>query len=225
MNEPPRDFYQLGHYLLVGLYSFVPAAAVDSAVVRQLQMSSDETLVGMYLNGPDNFVVFSSTTFRWIRKEREVICGYDTIERIKLPDNKQDTNDEREIELALKNGDFLFLPVLGDTEGEPDIYPVFQYLQEARGGTGNLQSLGDLIARLRSEITQYNNDASSWRQPLPVEYFIALIGYLEKCLMDSLNGPPSPPGGKYDPVTLNQPQTWRLMAEVLLAPKTFEGPD
>lgn len=225
MDQQPRDFYQLGHYLLRGLYSFVPASAVDAGVVSRLQLGADEIPVGMYLNGPDNFVLFSSTTFRWIRKDREMICAFDTIEKLKLPDDKKDTDDEREIEVALKNGDFLFLPILGDTEGEPDIYTVFQYLEEATTGSGNLQSLADLIARLRREIDEYNTDSSAWKQPLPVQYFIALIGYLEKCLIDCLNGPPSSTGGKYDPVTLNQPQTWRLMAEVLLAPKNCAGPD
>jgi hypothetical protein len=225
MNEQPRDFYQLGHHLLRGLYSFVPASAVEGAVVKKMQLASDEILVGMYLNAPDNFVVFTSSAFRWIRKEREIICSYGAIESIKLPENKQDADDEREIEVALKDGDFLFLPILGDTEGEADIYTVFQYLEEATSGSGNLQSLADLIARLRAEIEAHNSGASSWKQPMPVEYFISLIGYLEKCLMDCLNGPPSPAGGKYDPITLDQPQTWRLMAEVLLAPKTIEGPD
>ncbi len=228
MKDQPRDFYNLAHHLLRGLYSFVPASAVDGALVKQLGLRAEEILVGMYLNAPDHFVVFTSTAIHWIKKERESICPYGSIAHLKLPDDEQDVRNEREIEIGLKDGDFLFLPILGETEDELDIYTVAEYLESAISSYGNLISLNDLIARLKAAVKQYKDDELSWKQPMPVEYFESLIAYLEKCLVDCLNGPPGLSGttgtfaGPYDHVTLDQPQTWRLMAEVLLAPKTLD---
>jgi hypothetical protein len=221
MNVKAREFHQGGHYLLMGLYSFVPDSAVDYAVIKQLSLSPDERLVGMYLNAPDHFVVFTSQSFHWIRKDRELVCAYNTIEHVKLPANEQDINDEREIEIALKDGDFLFLPVIGDTEGCLDIYRVAQFLEEATTAYENLQALGDLIAKLRAAVDDYKIQPHNWKQPLPVEYFETIIEYLENCLNDFLNGQAPASDRKYDRVSLDQPQTWRLMAEVLLAPKTY----
>jgi hypothetical protein len=221
MNVKAREFHQGGHYLLTGLYSFVPDSAVDYEVIKQLKLGLDERLVGMYINAPNHFIVFTSKSFSWVRKDREIVCPYSTIEYVKLPDDEQDVNDQREIEIALKDGDFLFVPVLGDTEGYLDIYSVRQFLDEAATAYENLQALGDLIAKLKAAVAEYKIQPLSWKQPLPVEYFETLIAYLENCLNDTLNGEAKAPDRKYDAVSLDQPQTWRLMAEVLLAPKTF----
>jgi len=122
---------------------------------------------------------------------------------------------------VLKDGDYLFLPVLGDTEGGLDIYRVAQFLEEAITAYENLQALGDLIGKLRGAVADYKIHPLSWKQPLPVEYFETVITYLEQCFRNCLKGQATVPDRKYDLVALDQPQTWRLMAEVLLAPKTF----
>jgi hypothetical protein len=221
MNVKVREFHRGGHYLLMGLYSFVPDSAVDYVVISQLKLAADERLVGMYLNAPDQFIVFTSKSFYWVRKDRELVCPYSTIENVKLPDDEQDVSDEREIEIAIKDGDFVFLPVLGDTEGCLDIYRVAQFLEEATAAYENLSALGDLIAKLRAAVEEYKIHPLSWKQPLPVEYIQTIIAYLDDCLGDCLNGQAQAPDNRYDRVSLDQPQTWRLMAEVLLAPKTF----
>ncbi len=205
----------------MGLYSFVPDTAVDYDVIRQLDLSPDERLVGMYLNGLDHFVVFTSKAFHWVRKDRDVVCPYSTIDAIKLPTDEQDIHDAREIEIVLKDGDFLFLPVLGDTEGGLDIYRVAQFLEEATTAYEYCSALGDLIAKLKAAVAEYKIQPLSWKQPLPVEYLETVIAYLDQCFGDCLNAQATLPNRKYDLVALDQPQTWRLISEILLAPKTF----
>ena len=73
------------------------------------------------------------------------------------PEGEQ-VNDEREIEIALKSGDFLFLPVVNDTEGLLDIHLVANFLEAAVTGYENLQELGDLIAKLKAEVEQRKSD-------------------------------------------------------------------
>jgi hypothetical protein len=220
MSIDSRAHYQGGYYTLSSLYSFVPDTAVNYELIKQLKIGLEERLVGMYLNGADNFIVFTSKALYWVRKDRESICFYSEVKEIKLPAQEQ-VDDEREIEIALKDGDFLFLPVINDTEGLLDIYLVANFLQAAVSGHENLQELGDLIAKLKSEVERYKIQPLAWKQPMPVQYIETIIAYLEDCLSACLQETGSTSSAAYDVQRLLQPQTWRLMAEVILAPKTF----
>ena len=220
MNTETKPYYQGGHYILGSLYSFVPDTAVDYELIKQLKIGLEERLVGMYLNGADNFIVFTSKALYWVRREREIVCFYGEVQKIKLPDGEQ-VDDEREIEIALKDGDFLFLPVINDTEGLLDIYLVANFLQAAITGYENLMELGDLIAKLKGEVERYKLSPLTWKQPMPVDYIQTIIAYLEECLSVCLQNASSASSADYDVNRLSQPQTWRLMAEVILAPKTF----
>jgi hypothetical protein len=216
--------YQGGYYSLRHLYSFVPDTAVDHDLVRQLKIGPGERLVGMYINAADNVIVFTSKALYWLRKERESVCFFGEIKSIKLPEGEQ-VNDEREIEIALKSGDFLFLPIVNDTEGLLDIHLVANFLDAAVTGYENLQELGDLIAKLKAEVEQYKLNPLAWKQPLPLDYIQTVIAYLEDCLSACLIGETGAivelDGMSYDLHRLNQPQTWRLLAQVILAPKVF----
>ena len=181
----------------------------------------DEKLKGIYFNDETHFVVFTQKAFYWVRREKEIVCPYREITRLNLPENADDINDEREIEVVLKNGDFLFLPVINDTDGFLDIHAVKAGLESWMEAQANIEALSDLISKLKTEVEQYKTQPAGWRQPLPVEYFETLIIYLEDRLSDCNNGHIRMQTVAQEDLSLNQKDTWRLMAEVLLAPKTF----
>jgi len=216
-GQPSRQ----NRYFLKELYSFMSATAVDKKLIRKLDIADDERLAGIYFNDETDFIVFTQKAFYWVRKDREIVCPYETIDIVKLPAREEDVNDEREIEVALKNGDFLFLPVINDTDGYLDIYCVAEVLQSWVSSATNVQSLTDLISRLKSAVSEYKLYPSSWSQPMPVDYFETLIIYLDKCLGDCLNGESHIRSSANDFVSLDQPKTWRLISEILLAPQTF----
>src|ERR1700679_621432 len=111
MNPKASDLHYDRYRSLSSLYSFMSASAIDQALIRQLNISDDERVQGIYFNDDCHFIVFTQQAFYWIRKDKEIICPYSNITRLSLPDNVEDVNDEREIEVVLKDGDFLFLPV------------------------------------------------------------------------------------------------------------------
>jgi len=195
-------------------------SAVDQALIRQLDISDDESLQGIYFNDDSNFIVFTQKAFYWVRKDKEIVCPFKNIARLVLPDNDEDTNDEREIEVVLKDGDFLFLPVINDTDGFLDIYCVKEAIENWMSACTNIEALNDLITKLKTEVEQYKTQPASWRQPLPVEYIETVIVYLSERLRECLIGRPLLEISPFESLNINQPQTWRLLSEVLLAPKT-----
>jgi len=221
MNPKASDLHYDRYRSLSSLYSFMSASAIDQALIRQLNISDDERVQGIYFNDDCHFIVFTQQAFYWIRKDKEIICPYSNITRLSLPDNVEDVNDEREIEVVLKDGDFLFLPVINDTDDFLDIYCVKETIEHWISACANIEALTDLIAKLKAEIADYKLQPASWRQPLPVEYFETLIVYLHERLDQCLIGSPYLTISPYETLNINQPNTWRLMAEVLLAPKTF----
>jgi len=204
------------------VYSYMSASAVAQSLIHQLEIGAGESLTGIYFNDSDHFVAFTDKAFYWVRKEREVICRYSSILRTKLPDDAQDVSDERAIEVVLKNGDFIFLPVFNDSDGVEDIYFISRMLNRLITASINIQSLEDMIARLNAAYEDYKLNPASWRTPMPTQYFESVIAYLYTCLDQCSKGEPILNLSPEQNLRIDQPQTWQLIAEVLLAPKTFD---
>ncbi|MBS1995920.1 MAG: hypothetical protein JSS86_06400 [Cyanobacteria bacterium SZAS LIN-2] len=207
---------------LKNIYSYMTAQAVSPSLIHQLEIGAGETLIGIYFNSPDHLIAFTDKAFYWLRSEREVICHYSSILRTKLPDDEQDVRDERAIEIALKNGDFLFLPIFNDTDGVEDIYCLAEMLDVWIDASINIRALEDMIAKLNAAFEEYKVKPSSWNVPLPVEYFESVIGYLYQCLDNCVSGKPFLNISNDQYLNINQPRTWQLIAQILLAPKTFD---
>jgi len=204
------------------VYSYMSASAVAQSLIQQLEIGAGESLTGIYFNDSDHFIAFTDKAFYWVRKEREVICPYSTIQRTKLPDDAQDVSDERAIEVVLKNGDFIFLPIFNDSDGIEDIYCISRMLNHLINLSINIQSLEDMIAKLNAAYEDYKLNPNSWKTPMPVEYFESVIAYLYACLDKCAKGETYLGVSQEQNLSINQPKTWQLIAEILLAPKTFD---
>jgi|GEM_PF-3074603 len=205
------------------IYSYVSSSAASQPLSYHLEIGAGESIIGIYFNDPTHFVAFTGRAFYWVRKEREVICPYSTILRTKLPDTAEEVSDERAIEIALKNGDFLFLPIFNDSDGIEDIYGIFEMLNQLISASINIKALEDMIAKLNFEFEQYKLDPDTWQTPFPVKYFESVIAFLYNCLDQCAKGESVLKLSNEEFLNIDQPKTWQLIAQILLAPKTFSA--
>ncbi len=88
-------------------------------------LSGGEVLLGVYINDVRDFILVTNLGLHWIYGEVSRFVPYASLKGVELP---QDL-DEGSIDLLLKNGSAMSIPVSNETDGSPDLLSFQLYLQ------------------------------------------------------------------------------------------------
>lgn len=199
-------YYAAKH--LSNVYSFVRVGSLKESLVKAL-LPDTERAVGAYINHRDDTILISDQGLHRIKDGVDSFIPYQLIQSVELPED----DNYRELKLYLHDGKMIFLPLLNDSEEEPDLYPFFNFLSsiiywplETDDGESicEIECREDLIEFLEDE----DEDPSLGKEfPFPPKYQ-NVRGILK-------NGFPNAWDlRRYNisPDLLNRPDTWRLLA-------------
>lgn len=96
----------------------------DRKVLEQLV--GDIYLTGLYINSPDNYLIFSLEGIHWVHDTKVEWIEFQSVVSIDLPSDEL----ERVLHLTMRDDTIVPLLVANDTEGEPDFFAVRDFLVE-----------------------------------------------------------------------------------------------
>jgi len=181
------------------LYSFVSAPDRRSAIEIAVLAETD-TLIGTYINGPDNFILLTVNGLHWIRDGIDRFIWYSSLSAVALPEDDQN----RELKLSFHDGEILFLEIVNETEEYPDLYEVHAFLSPVVNWPlkrplsdfgANVGSKDDLINFLRQEnglSFTHGTTIAALKDGFPQLWKLRELGI--------------------NPSLLNEADTWRLLA-------------
>lgn len=97
----------------------------NAAVISREILDSKEVLLGVYMNDVRDFILVSNFGLHWIYGEVSRFVPYSSLKSFELPQELE----EGTIDLLLKDGSALTIPVCNETEGSPDLLSFQLYLQ------------------------------------------------------------------------------------------------
>lgn len=97
------------------------------------ELELDEEILGAYDNGPHGRIYITTLGLRWVSEPAAlpVAVRYDDIERVSAPEEKQ--TDSPCIDIAMRDGGRLQLPVCGRRGRFLDVYELARYLARVSG--------------------------------------------------------------------------------------------
>lgn len=198
----PRDYW----HKLYSLYSFVKAEDIQDDDLCKTLLTSDESLIGAYINTGIDLILFTTRGLHWVRGGIGRFIPYPSIMSVDLPEDTQ----YRELKLLLQDGSMIFLTVANETEEIFDLHNIYDFL----------------MAEIYYPFTGWNNE-------IPLETvssaseLASFLGQLDHVDLETIvalrDGRPTDRQLRMfgiDPEVLNRPDTWRLIAAFLSIPKS-----
>ncbi len=196
-------------WLLSSLYSFMSAKALPREVIERTLLVQPEVLLGIYFNDPEDMIIFTTRGVRWLHEDLEIFVPFKKIKKL------ENLADDKKLLVAMDDDVELKIPINNDTEEEPDIDTVFDFLLTSLNWTVttdvsdneiiDINNRFDLIEHLRrrQEAEKYATLIRALENDFPMEWHLQDCGISE--------------------AMLDQPETWRFLALALtVRPKNVQ---
>ncbi|HNB22610.1 MAG TPA: hypothetical protein PKZ32_09340, partial [Candidatus Melainabacteria bacterium] len=96
----------------------------DWYVFSKSLLREHELLLGLYMNGTDDFVLFSDLAVYRVKGEKVRIIEYKDIREVDLPKDPE----QRALYVHMRAGDTFLLPIVNETDEYPDFVSVRNFL-------------------------------------------------------------------------------------------------
>lgn len=97
----------------------------NAAVISREILDSKEVLLGVYMNDVRDFILVTNFGLHWIYGDVSRFVPYSSLKSFELPQELE----EGTIDLLLKDGSALSIPVCNETDGSPDLLSFQLYLR------------------------------------------------------------------------------------------------
>lgn len=204
----PREKIRQSAHRLFELYSFLKGDNIDEGFWPRLTLEDHERVLGVYINNNSDYIVVTDCYLHRFHGKRHHVIPYRSLSKVEIPDE-----ETREIIVTLENEQVIPLLIENETEENPDVFEVFDFLCEIRDvfgdRTGEIESVKSQESLV--QFYRYGKDATELSQQIADRLE---NGRASEKHMKKLN---------IDPSLLERPDVWRLFALLLSSP--FQGWD
>lgn len=199
------------------VHSFLKAGSVSKFRARQntliefehgiqsdASIDPPEDLIGVYVNSSHSCVIFTVSGIHWVENKTKKLVAYDLIASVTEP-----SDVDTHIDLLLRNGDYLAIPILNSTDDTPDVFSVYEFLRylkiprnEPEARLADVENQESLLKYLEQRFgIDYAEEMSGWLSTTTFRRWLEEV--------------------RINLETLERGETWRLIGMVL----TIRGPD
>jgi hypothetical protein len=184
------------------LNSFVRAND-DSISFAKKILPEDASLIGAYVNDFDSFILISSVGLHWVKQDKLRDIPFDFISNVQI----SDASPEPQLDLTLRDGSSVSLPILHETEEELDVYVMRDFLRAIIFWPHyNASDLKVVDVRSRDDLVdllqEQHGQAEGWRTHYDIVEALD-SGFPQPWQLQASN---------IEPQILSRPDVWRFLA-------------
>jgi hypothetical protein len=170
----------------------------DEKLFAQWLLSEDDELIGVYVNDPENFILFCEKALHWVYDDNVRVIPFSSITSVELPDD----DNTHALVLKLIDGSVTVIEIQNNTVDYPDVHELHDILKSMIYFPHFSYNTEDILKiKTRGDLREFLHQ-DNWDKYSAITSGL-YDGFPQKWLLERFN---------IDPALLEREDIWRLLA-------------